>query len=826
MKNRILPLLLGITVIAQSVPVVAEEIEIIEQAPYETLYSTNEYAATDLDDSEEIEEELNTLSEDEQDNISDNSVELETLSDYTDIPEYDTVLEDIDYGFPSECAGTFAAKYDPRPLGKVSSVKTQVNGSCWLYSAMSTVESNLIKNGLANSSVDLSELHALYFMHKEYDDPLGNYSNDARSDGLNLSYAINHGSDRDVYSFFSKWNGPVYENEAPLSLVDNGNIPTEYLNTVSFDKSFANKNYWHFEGSRYCNYDVDHINNVKDLITTYGGVSAAYYNAPAYYKATQNGGDASYYWGRKTSATHAIEIVGWDDNYSKDNFATKPSADGAWLIKNSHGNPTVNGYQTSGYFWMSYYEPSLCDISAVNFTSKYLYENMYAYDGKNRGIGSGSFPNELTAETISEEVLTETLTEFEKMDIYTNATTVFNIYKANAYETNSVERIDAIMMVIGANSNYKITIYINPEIIGTKLVGYSGKSSTTTGKTTYSGYYTIPLSEPAYVSNGDTFAVCIEAPDTVNNGCSIIEQSSNSPTTGKCYFFTDFDNMIDSKWVSEYMGTTLTAPSARALTNKADYFTFASSLTLDKTTVTLEKGNSTKITATVLPASATKATAGFYTSDPGVAIVDDAGNITAVNVGSCTITSKSYDGKKSATCQVTVSAANEISTEQTPTVAIPSTVKVGALSYTYSNGEMTVSKIDATSSVSIPATVTVNGNVVKVTKIAKNACKGNKKITKVVIGNNITEIGAAAFSGCPKLKKVTIGTNTSKIGAKAFYNCKSLSSVAIKSTALKSVGSSAFKKLTENTKITVPKVKKKAYTKLLTGKFDKKTVIK
>ena len=34
---------------------------------------------------------------------------------------------------------------------------------------------------------------------------------------------------------------------------------------------------------------------------------------------------------------HAVSIIGWDDNYSKDNFSTKPTNNGAWIIRNSYG---------------------------------------------------------------------------------------------------------------------------------------------------------------------------------------------------------------------------------------------------------------------------------------------------------------------------------------------------------------------------------------------------------------------------------------------------------------------------------------------------------
>ena len=79
---------------------------------------------------------------------------------------------------------------------------------------------------------------------------------------------------------------------------------------------------------------------------------------------------------------HAILIVGWDDNYSRDNFRdnNKPKNDGAWLVKNSWGNYNDEG----GYFWISYEDKTLlqaednfyingiCDIQDFTLASDIL----------------------------------------------------------------------------------------------------------------------------------------------------------------------------------------------------------------------------------------------------------------------------------------------------------------------------------------------------------------------------------------------------------------------------------------------------------------------
>ena len=71
----------------------------------------------------------------------------------------------------------------------------------------------------------------------------------------------------------------------------------------------------------------------------------------------------------------------------------------------------------------------------------------------------------------------------------------------------------------------------------------------------------------------------------------------------------------------------------------------------------LVEGNSSKITATVVPSNATNTSVKWVSSSPDVATVDDSGNVTALKAGSTTITCTAVDGSGvSAVCPVTVTA--------------------------------------------------------------------------------------------------------------------------------------------------------------------------
>lgn len=122
----------------------------------------------------------------------------------------------------------------------------------------------------------------------------------------------------------------------------------------------------------------------------------------------------------------------------------------------------------------------------------------------------------------------------------------------------------------------------------------------------------------------------------------------------------------------------------------------------------------------------------------------------------------------------------------------------------------------AKSSVKIAKTIKANGKTYKVTAIAANALKGNKKVTSVSIGSNVEKIGKKAFANCTKLKTVTVSGNKLKtIGQSAFSGDKNLKAVNLKKVkTLKTVGKSAFKGVSKKITVRVPKNKKAAYVRI------------
>ena len=210
--------------------------------------------------------------------------------------------------------------------------------------------------------------------------------------------------------------------------------------------------------------------------------------------------------------------------------------------------------------------------------------------------------------------------------------------------------------------------------------------------------------------------------------------------------------------------------------------------------------------------------------------------------------------------------------EQAPP-AMPSSVTDDTGTYSITSGGTAsfTAPAGSAATVSIPATITVNGQPIKVTAIEDNAFKGNKKLTTITIGKYIKTIGknafasctklktvkggaavvtikdsafsgckvlktfpamgklqtigANAFKGCAKLPKFTLGAAVKSIGKNAFNGCKALKTITVKTTKLtnKNVGAGAFKGIHSKATFKCPKKQLTAYKKLFVKKGAPKT---
>lgn len=227
-------------------------------------------------------------------------------------------------------------------------------------------------------------------------------------------------------------------------------------------------------------------------------------------------------------------------------------------------------------------------------------------------------------------------------------------------------------------------------------------------------------------------------------------------------------------------------------------------------------GKTMKLQASITPEDATNKTLVYTSSDDTIASVKEDGTVSGLKLGTADITVKAMDTGKEKTVKVTVKKVEKEPANPTnpakPSQPTTKTVKkgtkliVGTNTFVVTNVKAKTVSYKATKNkkaakITIPATVKSGKQVYKVTTIADNAFKNNKKIKTVVVGKNVRTIGKKAFYGCKNLKKITV-----------------------QSSIIKKVGAKAFKGINKKAVIKVPSKKYKAYKKVFKGKGQEKTV--
>ena len=245
-----------------------------------------------------------------------------------------------------------------------------------------------------------------------------------------------------------------------------------------------------------------------------------------------------------------------------------------------------------------------------------------------------------------------------------------------------------------------------------------------------------------------------------------------------------------------------------------------SSITLDKTTLSLVIGESFTLTATVKPDDATDKTVTWSSSDESVAKVDN-GKVTAVKSGKATVTAKC--GVKTAECAVTVTVpVSSITLDKTTlslvigeSFTLTATVKPDDATdktVAWSSSDESVARVDngkvtavnagqakisaAVGNITTSCNVVVyqSDNVIIYTTADKKVLKpynedafGSAIVSNTYVGDvgiitfekPVTFIGNMAFNEQSKLKSIVIPNAVSTIGKRAFFKCTRLLSVKL-----------------------------------------------
>lgn len=350
-------------------------------------------------------------------------------------------------------------------------------GTCWAFAALGLSEFDLIKRGLANKSIDLSELQLAYFVYNSALDPLGGTEGDQSkyyNGSTSYSYLNRGGTYEYAVRRLSQWSGAVNESDVPYNTTTINNVLENGLS----DEYAYSKDVAHLENA-YVMSLKNNTDDVKRAIMLNGAVGVQYYHSDNYLLWNSDKQLWTYYDPNTTGGGHNVMIVGWDDNFSKDNFVgNKPTNNGAWLIRNSWGF-------IQSYFWMSYENNSLLDAAwAFDMNTADNYDNNYQLDG---GIDSYNVSN--------------TICQYKT---YSN---VFSVENKDSVASENLKAVSLSFTHV-SNVNYKVEIYTDLKN-SNPYSGTKQAEATTEGTTTYAGLYTVPLNKTIELKPGSSFAVVV-----------------------------------------------------------------------------------------------------------------------------------------------------------------------------------------------------------------------------------------------------------------------------------------------------------------------------
>lgn len=216
------------------------------------------------------------------------------------------------------------------------------------------------------------------------------------------------------------------------------------------------------------------------------------------------------------------------------------------------------------------------------------------------------------------------------------------------------------------------------------------------------------------------------------------------------------------------------------------------SVTLNKTSLTLAIGSSETLIATLNPSNANEAVH-WGTTKPAIATVDSNGQVTGVKAGSATITV--IAGEKTASCEVTV--VPNVQEGNIPFADATLKKKLVELYDSDGDGEISFKEAAAVTTlekISYVFRITSFNEFryfIGVKAIPDYAFYKWKELKSIILPEGLTKIGIDAFSECEALSYISIPESLTTIDASAFSNCSSLTTISL-SDNVTSIGGNAF----------------------------------
>jgi uncharacterized protein YjdB len=220
--------------------------------------------------------------------------------------------------------------------------------------------------------------------------------------------------------------------------------------------------------------------------------------------------------------------------------------------------------------------------------------------------------------------------------------------------------------------------------------------------------------------------------------------------------------------------TTTSKPNTPAVTTKKEVASVApqvvevSSVNISNGSLSIKKGDTIGISASVSPENADDKTINWSSNNDAIASVNG-GNIVAKSVGQAVITASSANGKI-ATCSVQVNAID--------------------FDYTIQNGEAKIiSYVGPNEQIDVVVPAYLEG--CPITEIGANAFKEKRNISSVILPETMKVIGELAFQYCVNMNSINLPNSIHFIGKSAFIYCEGLKSINIP-TSMTVISDSTF----------------------------------
>ena len=345
--------------------------------------------------------------------------------------------------FESETGALYPSAFYLSSEGRAPTVRRQGSlDTCWAFASVSALESSL-----------LPEEHMVFSANHMVRQ---NAFQASPADGGDYTMAM---------AYLTGWQGPVLESEDPY---EKGGTPTGLSPACHVQEIQI--------------LEEKDLAGIKEAIFLYGGVQTPIYNDLKNARDTSpyyNGETASYCYMGTDQPNHDVVMIGWDDDYPKENFAQMPPGNGAFLCQNSWGED----FGRDGCFYISYYDTNL-GTHSVAYTGVFdtdQFDHIYQTDecGWVGQIGYGQS----------------------------------SAFGANVYTAEQDEELTAVgFYATGKDSAYRV--YFVPDFKGAG--DFTQMTEIASGSLGNAGYYTAYLDNPMALSENEVYAVvlAIDTPES------------------------------------------------------------------------------------------------------------------------------------------------------------------------------------------------------------------------------------------------------------------------------------------------------------------------